>query len=86
LRSCRSGSWRQGSVNGIDEHDGGLSRGGQFTVDHLDRENRVIAAQLRSFAQGYDRFGNFSELPGAFALLLRGSSFGVRLSSESLIG
>ncbi len=50
----------QGPSNGIDEHDDGLARVGEFSVDHLDRENHVVAAHQRSFAQGYDNFGNLA--------------------------
>ena len=41
-----------GPSNGIDEHDDGLSRVREFSVEHLDREDHVVAAYQRSFAQG----------------------------------
>ena len=58
--NSRSGSRGHWPSNGIDEHDDGLSRVGQFSVDHLDREDHVVAAYQRSFAQGYDNFGHLA--------------------------
>ncbi len=55
-----AGGWRHGPSNGIDEHDDGLARIGQFSVDHLDREDHVVTTHHRSFAQGYDNFGNLA--------------------------
>jgi hypothetical protein len=49
-----------GPSNGVDEHDDGLSRVREFTFEHLDRENHVVSAYQRSFAQGYDNFGNLA--------------------------
>ena len=48
-----AGGWRHGPSNGIDEHYDGFARVGQFSVKHFDREDHVVAAYQRSFAQGY---------------------------------
>ena len=58
--NSRSGSRGHWPSNGIDEHDDGLSRVGQFSVDHLDRKDHVVSAHLRFFAQGYDCFGHLA--------------------------
>jgi hypothetical protein len=55
-----SGSRGHGPSNGVDEHDDGLSRIREFSFEHLDREDHVVSAYQRSFAQGYDNFGNLA--------------------------
>ena len=56
--NSRSGGRRHRPSNGIDEHDDGLSRVGQFSVEHFDREDHIVAAYQRSFAQGYNCCGD----------------------------
>ncbi|TDI94975.1 MAG: hypothetical protein E2O77_00010 [Caldithrix sp.] len=58
--NSRNGGRRQGASNRIDKHDDGLARVGQLPVEHLDRENHIVAAYQRFFAQGYDNFDNLA--------------------------
>ena len=58
--NSRYGSRGHWPSNGIDEHDDGLSRVGQLSVEQLDRKNHVVAVYLRSFTQGYDCFGDLA--------------------------
>ena len=58
--NARTGSRGHWPSNGIDKHDDGLSRVGQFAVDHFDREDHVVAPYQRSFAQGYNCFGDLA--------------------------
>jgi hypothetical protein len=55
-----NGSRRHGPSNGIDEHDDGLARIGEFSVDSIDREDHVVASHQRFFAQGNDDLDNFA--------------------------
>ena len=58
--NSRSGGRRHGPSNGVDEHDDGLARIREISVDHFDRKNHVLAAHLRFFAQGYNCFGDLA--------------------------
>ena len=55
-----AGGRGHGPSNRVDEHDDGPTGSGQFSVDQFDREDHVVAAYQRSFAQGYDNFGNLA--------------------------